>query len=320
MRRREFLTAIAASQLLLPLAAWAQGASRMHRIGLLRVGPTPPAWIAAFRKGLQDLGHVEGQSLVIELGLAGSAGELPDLAADLIRRKVVLILASGTPSVMPAKNSAIPVVFVAAIDPVAAGVASSLARPGGNVTGVSAVHADVTGKRLQLLQELLPRLSKVALLVRAASPATAQYVKEAEEAARTLGLELQVLGVRDAGELDSAVGSAQTAGALLVADDAVFTAQRTKIAELALANRLATIYGFGDMVEAGGLMAYGPHYGDLYRRAATHVHKILQGAKPADLAIEQPTRFEMVVNLKTAKTLGLELPPAFLARADQVIE
>jgi putative ABC transport system substrate-binding protein len=320
MRRREFLTAIAASQLLLPLAAWAQGASRMHRIGLLRVGPTPPAWIAAFRKGLQDLGHVEGQSLVIELGLAGSAGELPDLAADLIRRKVVLILASGTPSVLPAKNSAIPVVFVAAIDPVAAGVASSLARPGGNVTGVSAVHADVTGKRLQLLQELLPRLSKVALLVRAASPATAQYVKEAEEAARTLGLELQVLGVRDAGELDSAVGSAQTAGALLVADDAVFTAQRTKIAELALANRLATIYGFGDMVEAGGLMAYGPHYGDLYRRAATHVHKILQGAKPADLAIEQPTRFEMVVNLKTAKTLGLELPPAFLARADQVIE
>jgi putative ABC transport system substrate-binding protein len=320
MRRRDLLKVIAGSPVLWPLAVRAQQPGKVHRVGLLRVGPTPPAWIESFRKGLKDHGYVEGQGLVIELGLADSAAQLPDLAADLVRRKVDLVVASGTPSVMPAKNSAIPVVFVAAIDPVAAGVASSLARPGGNVTGVSAVHADVTGKRLQLLQELIPKLAKVALLVRATSPATAQYVREAEEAARTLRLELEVLGVRDPGELEAAIASARASGALLVADDAVFTAERSRITELALKNRLASIYGFGDMVEAGGLMAYGPHYGDLYRRAATHVHKILQGARPADLAIEQPVRFEMVVNLKTANALGLELPPAFLARADQVIE
>jgi putative ABC transport system substrate-binding protein len=182
------------------------------------------------------------------------------------------------------------------------------------------VHADVTGKRLQLLKELNPKLGKVALLVRATSPAAAQYVKEAQDAAGILGIELHVLGVRDPSEFEAAFGSARAMGALILSDDAVFTAQRTTIAELAIKNRLPTIYGFGDMVEAGGLMAYGPHYGDLYQRAATHVHKILTGANPADIAIEEPTRFEMVINLKTAKALGLEMPPAFLARADQVIE
>jgi putative ABC transport system substrate-binding protein len=298
----------------------AQQAGKVRRVGMLRVGPTPPSWMESFRKGLRELGYVEGQTLVIEFGLAKAAGQLPELAAELIQRKVDVILASGTPSVMPAKNAGIPVVFVAAIDPVAAGVATSLARPGGNVTGVSAVHADVTGKRLQLLKELIPKLSKIALLVRATSPAAAQYVKEAQDAARILRVELQVLGVRDPSEFDVAFGSAQAAGALIVSDDAVFTAQRTKIAEIAIKNRVPTIYGFGDMVEAGGLMAYGPHYGDLYRRAATHVHKIFSGAKPADIAIEEPTRFEMVINLKTAKALDLEMPAALLARADQVIE
>jgi putative ABC transport system substrate-binding protein len=298
----------------------AQQTGNVHRVGVLRVGPTPPSWIESFRKGLRDLGYVEGQNLIIEFGLAKTASQLPELSAELIQRKVDVILASGTPSVMPAKHSGIPVVFVAAVDPVAAGVAASLAKPGGNVTGVSAVHADVTGKRLQLLKELIPKISKIALLVRATSPAAPQYVKEAQDAAGILSVELQVLGVRDPSQFEVAFGSAQAAGALIVSDDAVFTAERTRIAELAVKNRLPTIYGFGDMVEAGGLMAYGPHYGDLYRRAATHVHKILTGTKPADIAIEEPTKFEMVINLKTAKALGLEMPPAFLARADQVIE
>lgn len=304
-----------------PLAVGAQQ-SKVHRIGILRVGPPPSSFIEPFRKGLRELGYVEGRNIIIEFGLAQSAAQLPDFAAELVRRKVDLLMASGTPSVIPAKNAAntIPVVFVAAIDPVATGIATSLARPGGNVTGLSAIHGDVTGKRLQILTELLPRLSRVAFLVRATSPATDQYVKEAERAARTLGIELQILTVRDPTDLEEALNSVQGASAILVVDDAVFTAHRSKIAELALKNGLATMSGLRETVDAGGLMAYGPHYGDLYQRAATHVHKILNGAKPADLAIEQPTKFELIINLKSAKTLGLTIPQSLLLRADEIIE
>ena len=319
MKRRDFIVFLG-GVVAWPFAVQAQQPGKVHRVGVLRVGLTPPSWIESFRKGLRELGYIDGQNLIIEFGVGKSATELPDLAAELIRRKVDVILASGTPSVMPAKNTAISVVFVAAIDPVAAGVARSLARPGGNITGVSAVHADVTGKRLQLVQELLPKLSKVAFLVRTTSPATAQYVKEAELAAQTLGIELQTLTVRDSTDLEGALGSALSADALLVVDDAVFTAQRVRIAELALKNRLPTISGLRETVDAGGLMSYGPDYGDMYRRAATQVHKILKGAKPADLAIEQPTKFELVINLKTAKALGLTVPQSVLARADEVIE
>jgi putative ABC transport system substrate-binding protein len=212
------------------------------------------------------------------------------------------------------------VVFVAAIDPVAAGVVASLARPGGNITGVSAVHADSTGKRFELARELLPKLTRIAVLVRPASPATAQYVKEAELAARALGMQLQVLGAAGPGDLERAFAQAAGAGALIQVDDAVFTAHRVRIAELALKHRLATISGLSETVDAGGLLAYGPHYGDLYRRAAVQVHKLLGGAKPADLPVEQPTRFELVLNAKTAKALGLTISQSFLMRADRVIE
>ena len=305
-----------------PLAAEAQQAGKVNRIGFLRVGPPPPTFIEGFRQGLRELGYLEGQNITIEYGLARSAAQLPDVAAELVRLKVDVLVASGTPSVLPARNAArtIPVVFVAALDPVATGVAANLARPGGNVTGVTGMHADLTGKRLELLKELLPTLSRIAVLVRATSPSTAQYVKEAELAARTLGAQLQVLSVRDPPDFEGAFSAAQGASALLLVDDAVFTAHRTQIAELALKNRLPTISGFSDVVEAGGLMAYGPHYADLYRRAATHVHKILKGAKPADLPIEQPTKFELVINLKTAKALGLTIPRSVLIRADQVIQ
>jgi putative ABC transport system substrate-binding protein len=179
---------------------------------------------------------------------------------------------------------------------------------------------ELNGKRLQLLQQLIPNFSSVAFLVRAGSPATAEHTKEAERAAQTLGVRLHVIAVRDHSELDKAISAAQGAGALLVVDDTVFTAQRTKIAELALKSRLPTMYGHRDMVLAGGLVTYGPDYRDLYRRAAEHVHKILKGTRPGDLPVEQPIKFELVINLKTAKMLGLEIPPQLLARADDVIE
>ncbi len=305
-----------------PLAAQAQQAGKVSRIGFLRVGSTPPAFIEGFRQGLRELGYVEGQNIVIEYGLAQNAGHLPDVAAGLVRLKVDVLVASGIPSVLPAKNatSTIPVVFVAAIDPVAAGVVASLARPGGNVTGVAVNQVELTGKRLELLKELVPKVSRVAVLVRAGSPAAAQYVTYAEPAARILGTSLQVLTVREPHELAGAFSAARGASALIQSDDAVFTAHRTQIAELALKNRLPTVSGLREFVEAGGLMAYGAHTGDLHRRAATYVDKILKGAKPADLPVEQPTKFELVINLKTAKALGLGIPQSLLLRVDEVIQ
>ena len=318
--RREFLAG--AGLLVVARSAAAQQAGTVPRIVLLRVGPPPPSFIEPFKQALRDLGYVEGQSIVIEYGLAQSVAQLALVAAEVLRFKVDVLVASGTPSVVPARNATrtIPVVFVAAMDPVASGVVESLARPGGNVTGVSAVHADLTAKRLQLLKELFPKLSRIAFLVRATSPATAQYIKEAELAARTLEMQLQVLAVREASDLAGAFGAAQGASAVLQVDDAMLTTQRTLIAQLALKHRIPTMSGLSETVEAGGLMSYGPHYGDLYRRAATQVHKILKGARPAELPVEQPTKFELVINLKTAKALGLTIPESLLARADQIIE
>jgi len=305
-----------------PRIAWAQQSGSMSRVGLLRVGPPPPGFIEPFRQRLRELGHVEGQSLVIEYGVAETVAQIPELAAKLLRLKVDVLVASGTPSVVPARDATgtVPVVFVAAIDPVAAGVVASLARPGGNVTGVSAIHADATGKRLELLKELLPRATRIAFMVRATSPATPRYVKEAELAARALGLQLQILAIREPGDLEAAFVTARPASALLQVDDAMLTAQRTQIAALALKSRLPTISGLRETVEVGGLMSYGPHYGDLYRVAAAQVHKILKGSKPAELPVEQPTTFELVINLKTAKSLGLTIPQSLLVRAALLIE
>lgn len=321
MRRRDFVFISAATVL------WTHGSraappTKTARVGFLRVGPPPNNFIEGFREGLRELGYVEGQNITIEYGLAESAAELPDLVGELVRLAVDVIVASGTPSVVPAKEGAesIPVVFVAAIDAVDAGIVASLAQPGGNITGVTAMHGDLIAKRFELVKELLPNLAKIALLVRATSPATPKYIEDAQAAAAILGVDLDVLAVRETSELESAIGTVQGASALMVADDAVFTAQRTLIAEVALKNRLPTMYGFGSMVRAGGLMSYGPDYGELYRRAASHVHKILEGAEPADLPIEQPTKFEFLVNMQTATALGLEIPLMLLARATEVIE
>jgi putative ABC transport system substrate-binding protein len=269
--------ALAGGVVVWPFTVRAQDGGKIKRIGFLRAGTPPATFIDNFRSGLRDLGLIEGQNIALELGIARSVAQLPEVASELVRRKVDVIFTSGSPSVLAARKAAgaIPVVFVGAIDPITTGLAASLARPGGNITGITAMHAGLSGKRFELLKELLPKLSKVAVLAGAASPATA---------------------------------------------DVVFTSHRSRIAELALKHRLPSMFGFRDMAEAGGLMAYGPDYGDLYRRGAAHVLKILQGAKPADMPIEQPTKFEFVINLKTAKALGLAIPPILLARADEVIE
>jgi putative ABC transport system substrate-binding protein len=320
MRRREFITLLAT--MATPIAAIAQEPRKIRHIGFLRVGPPPSAFIEGFRRGLRELGYFEGQHFVIEYGLANSAAQIPDAAAELVRRRVDIIVASGTPSVIPARDAAgrTPVVFVATIDPVAAGLVASLARPDHNITGMTSISADVIAKRLQMARELLPKLTRVALLVRESSPDTAQYVEESTNAARNLGIALQVEIERDPKDLEGVFVAARGAGALLVADDAEFTAHRAQIAELAIKNQLPTISGLRELAEAGGLMTYGPSFDELYRRAAGHVYKILHGVKIADLPIEQPVKFDFVLNMQTAKALGLSIPPSLLALADEVIE
>jgi putative ABC transport system substrate-binding protein len=320
MRRREFIILLA--MIATPIAALAQEPGKIRRIGFLRVGPPPPAFIESFRQGLRELGYLEGQHFIIEYGLAESVAQIPDTAAELVRRRVDIIVASGTPSVLPARDAAgeIPVVFVATIDPVAAGLVASLARPDHNITGMTSISTDVIAKRLQMVRELLPKLTKVVLLVREPSPDTAQYVKESETAARNLGIELQVEIERDPKDLEGVFVAARGASALLVADDAEFTAHRAQIAELALKNRLPAVSGLRELAVAGGLMTYGPNFDELYRRAAGHVYKILHGVNIADLPIEQPVKFDFVLNMRTAKALGLTIPPSLLALADEVIE
>jgi ABC-type uncharacterized transport system substrate-binding protein len=324
MRRREVITLLggAAVALLWPFGAQGQEAGRIKRIGFLRVGPPPTPWIEALRQGLRELGHIDGRTIAIEFGLASNVAQLPDVAAELVRLKVDVIFASGTPPVLAARDVAdtIPVVFVAAIDPVATGLVASLARPGGHVTGLTNTQADITGKQLQLLSELVPGISRIAVIVRAPSQASARYVEEAETAARRLGAQLQVLTLREPAELDAMFRAARGASAVVMTDDAVFTAHRARIAELALETRLPVIYTTREFVNAGGLMSYGPNTTDLYRRAAAYVDKILRGARPADLPIQQPIKFELIVNLVAARALGLDVPSTLLARADEVIE
>jgi putative ABC transport system substrate-binding protein len=319
--RRVFLYGSMAA-LAAPRTAETQQTGRIYRIGFLRNGPPPDTFIEGLRKGLRELGYVEGQNIAIQYGLARSADELPSAAARLVSLKVDVLLASGTPPVPAAKGATktIPIVFVASIDPVATGIVASLARPGGNVTGFAGIHSDLMGKRLELLKEAVHKLSRVAVLSHATNPGNAEYIMQAELAARALGVQVQLLAIRDAGDFERAFREARSAGAVIQLDDVIFTSHRKHVVELAARYQLATMYGFKEFVDAGGLMAYGPDYPDLYRRAASYVDKILKGANPADLPIEQPTKFELVINLKTAKALGLAIPRSLLVRADQIIE
>jgi putative ABC transport system substrate-binding protein len=277
----------------------------------------------AFQEGLRELGYVEGQNIAFEFRWAeGQYERLPGLAAELVRLDVNIIVAAGPNAIQAAKQATatIPIVMAAVGDPVTTGFVASLARPGGNITGISNMLPDLVGKQLELLKEVVPTVSRVALLGNPANPANESLARQAQDAARTLGVRLQPLWARDASEIDSAFTAIQTADALIVLTDTMLINHRTRIIDHAGRRRLPTVFGLSQFVEAGGLLAYGPSFAGGYRRAAAYVDKILKGAKPGDLAIAQPTTFELVVNLKTAKALGLTIHPAVVLRADRLIQ
>jgi putative tryptophan/tyrosine transport system substrate-binding protein len=328
MDRRAFISGSTVSLLAAPLAAEAQQAGKVYRIGYLSAssGASNPRNLEAFRQGLRELGWVEGQNIVIEYRWAeGRFDRLPDLAADLVRLKVDVIAAAATPAALAAKNATgtVPIVAVSLTHPVELGLVASLARPGGNVTGLSySVGADIFGKDLELLKEVVPRVRRVAVLSNPDSPARPLTIRNVKDAARSLGVQLQLLEARGPEGFDGAFAAMakERVGALLVVQDPAFIPHRARLIELAAKNRLPSIFTQREDAEAGGLMSYGPSLADLYRRAGTYVDKILKGVMPADLPIEQPEKFELVINLKTAKAFGLTIPPSLLQRADQVIE
>jgi putative ABC transport system substrate-binding protein len=326
MDRRTFIRTLAAGVLAVPLDAGAQQPGKVYRIGFLSPrSPSDVGRLAAFRQSLRELGYVEGQNIVIESRWAeGEYDRLPGLAAELVRLKVDVIVTYAAPAIQAAKRATgtIPIVMAGAIDPVASGLVTSVARPGGNITGLSLMAPDLVGKQLAILKEVVPTVSRVALLGNPANTGNAPQLRHAQETARTLGMRLQSLEARGPNEIESAFAAItrERAGALIVLVDGMLADHRARIADLAAKSRLPAVYGLSDYPEAGGLMAYGPSVLDRFRRAATYVDKILKGAKPGDLPVEQPTKFELVINLKTAKALGLTIPQSLLQRADQVIE
>lgn len=327
LRSIGLIVTLALGILVAPLAARAQPPGKVYRIGYLHPGSVRSATaLDAFRAGLRDFGWVEGQNILIEYRWAEGKYELlPELAAELVQLNVDLIITTTTPSVLAAQKASktIPIVFVGVGDPVAQGLVASLARPGGNLTGTTTMLPELTAKGLELLREAAPRISRVAILYNLANPAYGPLMKGIEVPARRLGVEVQLVGVQTPNELERAFAAMkkERADGLLVHRDPVFHADfRKRIVELAAEHRLPAIYRYVEAVEAGGLMGYGPNTSDMWRRAATYVDKILKGAKPADLPVEQPTRFELVINLKTAKTLGITIPPSVLLRADHVIQ
>ena len=313
--------------LALAVIAEAQQPKKVARIGFLGASSASvlAARIEAFRQGLRDLGYVEGKNIVIEWRSAeGKLDRLPALAAELVRLKVDVIVTTGPAPTRPAKEatSTIPIVMAFDNDPVGNGFVASLARPGGNITGLSTLAPEISGKQLEVLKEIVPRLSRVAVLGSSTTPGNAQSLKETELAAGAFGVKVQYLDVRDPKDIDTAFRATGKgrADAILVLTSPVFNPYRTEIADLAVKNRLPAIYSTPEFVEDGGLMTYGVSLTDLYRRAATYVDKILKGAKPADLPVEQPKKFEFIINLKAAKQIGLTIPPNVLVRADKVIK
>jgi putative ABC transport system substrate-binding protein len=304
----------------------AQSPEQRPRVGVLHPRTHPDPQINAFLQGLRELGWIEGKNIVLEYRWAeGRPDRVSDLAAELVRLKVDVIFAGNTSVAVAAKNATgtIPIVMATGGDPVRLGLAASLARPGGNVTGVSSsVGMDTLGKGLELLNETVPNVRRVAVLSNPANPAHALAIRHLKDTARSVRVQLQLLEARGPNEFDSAFAAMarERAEALLIVLDPLFGIHRAQLRDLAAKSHIPAMYGSREYTEAGGLMSYGPDYRDNFRRAATYVDKILKGAKPADLPIEQPTKFELVINLKTAKALGLTIPPSVLARADQVIE
>jgi putative ABC transport system substrate-binding protein len=306
--------------------AEAQQVEKIPRIGYLSAtsNSVNPARVQAFRQGLRDLGYVEGKTIVVEWRFAeGKPDRLPTLAAELVRLKVAVIVSGGSTATRPVKEetSTIPIVMTQDNDPVGNGFVASLARPGGNITGLATLRSELSGKRLELLKEIVPNLSRVAVLGMSTNPGNSQLLKETELAAGAFGVKLQYLDIQNPKDIGSGFRAASNgrADAVLVLAGPVFSSRRTEVVQLAIKRRLPAIYDRRDFGEAGGLMTYGVSVTELDRRAATYVDRILKGAKPANLPVEQPTKFELVINLKAAKQIGLTIPPNVLARADRVI-
>jgi putative ABC transport system substrate-binding protein len=323
MRRREFITLLGGATVW-PAAAWAQRPA-MPVIGLLATGSRSNwgSWTDTFVERLRELGWIEGRTVAIEYRWAeGRSERFAEIAAEFVRLKVNVIVTAGAAGVAAKRaTSTIPIVLALANDPVGEGLVTSLARPGGNVTGLSIQSTDFAAKRLELLREVVPGLRRLAILADVGYPAAVLEMREAQTTARALGLDIVTLEIRQAEDIAPAFEAHKDdADALFVGGGPLTTTNRLRINTLALAARLPTVSVLREYVEAGALMSYGPHFPDLFRRAAEYVDKVLRGAKPSDLPIEQPTKFELVINLKTAKALGLEIPPMLLARADEVIE
>ena len=320
--RRTFLAGTGAALLAAPLAAEAQ----MSRIGFLfygAAGPSPE--LDAFRQGLRDLGYIEGQNITIEYRFAnGRVGRLPELAAELARLNLDVIVTPGTPASMAAKKatSTVPIIFAGVADAVGAGLVATFARPGGNITGLTSISAELGGKRLELLKVVAPKAFRVAVLYNPADPSNVLVLKELQESSRALGLTLHPLAVRGPGEFEGAFAamSRERVHALFGAAGVLTTEHRIPLVSLAAKSRIPAMWGERQFVEAGGLMSYAVNFYDEVRRSATYVNKILKGAKPADLPVEQPTKFELVINLKTARALGLTIPLSLVSRADEVIQ
>jgi putative ABC transport system substrate-binding protein len=324
MRRRDFITLLGGAAAW-PVAARAQQTAKLPTIGF--VGATPSAygqWVAAFVQRLRELGRIEGTNLAIEYRWAEGRNErYAEIAAELLRIKVDVIVAVSTPATLAAQRatSTVPIVFAQVSDPVGTGLVASLARPSGNITGLSNLQADLGSKRVELLHEVVPGLHRLAILVNVGNPASGLETGDVRTAARAVGLDVVVIEIRRAEDFSPAFAMLKgRAEALYVAADPLFSSNRIRINTLALGLRLPTLHDARDYVEAGGLMSYGPNAPDMFRRAADYVDKILRGAKPADLPVEQPTKFDLVINSTTAQALELSIPETFLLRADEIIE
>ena len=326
MKRREFITLLGGAAVIWPLVAHAQQPAKLPTIGFL--GPltasTQSTWTAAFAQRMREHGWIEGRTVAIEYRWAeGRSERLAEIAAEFVRLKVDIIVTGGTSAVSAAKQatSVIPIVFGVAGDPLGTGLVASLARPGGNVTGLSNQSADLAGKRLEILREVVPGLRRLAIMANIGNPIGVLEMGEVQAAARTLGLDVVASEIRRAEDIAAAIDALKgRADALYVVTEPLVNTNRIRLNTLALGARLPTMHGARDYVEVGGLMSYAANYPDLFRRAGDFVDKILRGAKPADIPVEQPTKFDLVINLTTAKALGLTIPEAFLLRADEVIE
>jgi putative tryptophan/tyrosine transport system substrate-binding protein len=326
IERRKFLATLGGTAVAWPLAAHAQQAGKLPTIGYL--GSATPVgqsqWVAAFVQRLRELGWIEGRTVAVEYRWAeGRSERFAEIAAEFVQRKVDVIVTLSTAGVLAAKQatSVIPIVFAAAGDPVGAGLVASLARPGGNVTGLSLQQTETAGKRLELLREVVPGLGRLAILANVGNPAVVLDMREVQATARTLGLEVLTLEIHRGEDIVPAFETLNgRAEALYVVIDALVNTYRSRVNTLALAARLPTMHTFREGVEAGGLMSYGTNFPDLFRRAADYVDKILRGAKPTDLPVEQATKFGLIINITTAKALGIKIPSTLLALADEVIE